>query len=235
MPFSLFLIAVVLAYLLGSFPTGLVLVRLATGQDVRQVGSGRTGGSNAWRAAGAVVGILTTLADIIKVTLSVWLAALITGGNHWAEALSGVASIIGHNASIFLAKRVTGPDGKTRLQFDGGAGGASTVGAAFGLWPLSVFVVVPLGVFVWMIIGYASIATMTVGVASILTFAAYALWWGGPPEYIAFGVLTLIVQLWALRPNLRRLMAGEEKMVSFSLRARLQRRLNSQPKQQDVP
>lgn len=231
MPFILVLLAVVVAYLVGSFPTGLVLVKVATGQDVRQLGSGRTGGSNAWRAAGPVVGILTTLADVFKVTFSVWLAGWITHSNHLAEALAGAASVMGHNASIFLAKRVTGPDGKTRFQFDGGAGGASTVGAAFGLWPWSIVSIVPLGLFVWFIIGYPSVATMTVGVASILTFAAYAMWWGGPPEYIIFGVLTLLLQLWALRPNIKRLMAGEEKLVSFSLRARLQkRRLNNQPK-----
>ncbi len=70
---NLFLV-IVLSYLVGSIPFGLIIVKTFTGKDVREVGSGRTGGTNAMRAAGLAAGILTALGDILKGLVSGWLA-----------------------------------------------------------------------------------------------------------------------------------------------------------------
>ncbi len=228
-----FILAVMLGYLIGSMPFGLVIVRIATGKDIREVGSGRTGGTNAMRAAGFGAGLLTALLDIFKVTAAVVLATWITGNNHWAEALAGAMAVLGHNNSLFLARRVITADGRTRLQFQGGAGGAPAVGGALGLWPLSVAFVLPAGLFFLFIIGYASVATMSVGLVATIVFAARAAFFGGPWEHVAYGALTLALQVWALRPNIRRLLDGNERLVSMSLRAKRQAKLaaesNGQP------
>ena len=63
-----------LGYLMGSIPFGLIIVKLGTGKDVRKVESGRTGGTNAYRAAGIWAGVLTGLLDGIKGSVAVWLA-----------------------------------------------------------------------------------------------------------------------------------------------------------------
>ena len=63
-----------ISYILGSIPFGLILVKLKTGQDVRKIQSGRTGGTNAMRAAGLWVGVATALLDLFKGACSVWLA-----------------------------------------------------------------------------------------------------------------------------------------------------------------
>src|SRR5512136_3382943 len=89
------------AYLFGSIPFGLIVVKLMTGKDVRTVASGRTGGTNAMRAAGPWAGVLTAILDIFKAAATAWLAQWLTP-NVWIHMLAPIAAVIGHNHSIFL-------------------------------------------------------------------------------------------------------------------------------------
>src|SRR5664280_1557210 len=91
----------VVSYILGSIPFGLAVVKLMTGKDVRTIASGRTGGTNAMRAAGLWAGLLTAILDILKSAASVWLAQALTP-NVWIHAVAPIASILGHNYSIFM-------------------------------------------------------------------------------------------------------------------------------------
>jgi glycerol-3-phosphate acyltransferase PlsY len=199
------LVVMLAAYLIGSIPMGFVIVKAISGQDVRQVGSGRTGGTNAMRAAGLSAGLLTALLDALKGAASVWLAQWLLGPSNEAigMVLAGLCAILGHNYSIFL-------------RFKGGAGGAPCVGAAMGIWPWSVFIIAPLGLLVLFGIGYASVATLSVAVIITLLFAyrTYVLN-AAPPEYILYGVGALILLAWALRPNIRRLLRGEERIIGW--------------------
>ena len=112
-------VVLVLSYLVGSIPFGLLIVRLRTGKDIRQVESGRTGGTNAARAAGLGAGIITAVLDFLKAALTVWIARMLVPGNVWIQVLAPVAAVIGHNYSIFLIERGNGK----RLRLRGGAGG----------------------------------------------------------------------------------------------------------------
>ena len=134
---------VLLAYFFGSIPFGLLIVKLTTGKDIRQVASGRTGGTNAMRAAGLGAGVLTAAMDVLKGASAVWVAQAISPGNYWLHILAPLATILGHNYSIFLGER----DEKGRFRLRGGAGGGPTVGGAVGLWWPSFFIIVPLGHF----------------------------------------------------------------------------------------
>jgi len=206
-------VAVVAAYVMGSVPFGVLIVRISTGLDLRHLHSGRTGGTNAMRAAGLWAGAATALADALKGAVAVWLARGLTGGMAWVEVLAGLAAVLGHNYSIFLIER---RDGVVRLR--GGAGGAPTVGAAFGLWAPSLLIVIPLSLLVLMGIGYASVATMSTGliITAAFTWAARAGYI--PGEYIGFGLLVEILLLVALRPNIRRLLDGTERVVGWRAR-----------------
>ena len=86
------ILVLICAYLLGSIPFGFLMVRLFTGEDVRQMGSGRTGGTNTWRVAGRLPGVLTTVLDGTKAAVSVWLAQAVVPGElrSWGMALAGV-------------------------------------------------------------------------------------------------------------------------------------------------
>ncbi|MBI5828526.1 MAG: glycerol-3-phosphate acyltransferase, partial [Chloroflexi bacterium] len=128
---------------------------------------------------------------------------------------------------------VTDAAGRTRLRFHGGAGGAPSVGGAIGLWVWSVAVILPLGAVVLFGIGYASVATMSVGLVATLVFAVRAAYFGAPWEYVLFGLLTFVLQVWALRPNITRLMNGTERMIGWRAKrreARLAANSNSQSK-----
>ncbi len=206
--------AIALAYVLGSIPFGLLIVKLKTGQDIRTIESGRTGGTNAMRAAGFGAGLLTAILDILKGAASVWLAYLLLPDARIVQVLAPIAAILGHNYSIFLPER----DETGRLRrFRGGAGGAPSVGGAFGLWAISILIIVPLGALIFFTVGMASVTTMSVAFFAIVIFGIRA-WLGLTPWIdVLYGVLAEILLIWALRPNLKRLFAGQERIVKYSL------------------
>lgn len=198
--------AIFMSYLIGSIPFGLLIVKVRTGKDVRMIESGRTGGTNAMRAAGFWAGFVTAWLDILKAASTVWIVRAL-GLGVWVEVLAPIAAILGHNYSIFLPER---KDGKFRLR--GGAGGAASVGGAFGLWAPSILIVFPVGFFIFFAVGYASITTMSVALIAMVIFLIRAIMGLSPWQYIFFGVFAEILLIWALRPNIKRLLAGEERL-----------------------
>lgn len=214
---------VLLGYLLGSIPFGLLVVKLKTGKDIRTVESGRTGGTNAFRAAGFGAGLLTALLDIFKGTVATWIALAVHPDGHWVHILAPLAAILGHNYSIYLPEF----DEKRRfVRLRGGAGGAPALGGAIGLWWPSVLIILPLGALVFFTLGYASVTTLSVALFAILVFLIRFLT-GSPGASwtdIIYGVITLFLLAWALRPNIRKLLNGTERVVSISIHGKLRER-----------
>jgi glycerol-3-phosphate acyltransferase PlsY len=217
MKLVLVLVTLLSAYLIGSIPIGLVIVRLVRGRDIRYWFSGRTGGTNVMRMAGVWAGVATGILDLLKGTAAVWLARAITADNAWITAAAGVIAVIGHNYSVLLLERVDG-----RVRFRGGAGGATAAGGAVGLWFPAVLILVPVGVAILYLVGFASVATMSIGVVAAVIFTWRALAGVGPWAYVFFAIGVEALLLWALRPNIVRLIRGEERLVG--LRARKPRR-----------
>jgi len=207
----------VASYIFGSIPFGLIVVKLMTGKDVRTIASGRTGGTNAMRAAGLSAGILTAILDILKSAAAVWLAQAITT-NVWMHILAPIAAILGHNYSFFMIER--GADGRVHMR--GGAGGSTAGGGALGLWAPAALFLVPLGLLIWYLIGYASVTTLSIGLMVIIIFGVRAALGLGPWQYIIFGLVAEILLIWTLRPNIQRLVAGTERR--HGLPAMLQQR-----------
>lgn len=193
------------AYLLGSFPTGWVVVRLLTGQDVRRVGSGRTGGTNAMRAGGLPAGLLTGLGDLLKGALAILLARALFPDQPMAEVIAGWLVVAGHNWSIWMG-------------FRGGAGTAPNIGAALALWPPSAAVLLPMVPLAAALTGYASLTSMVLALAIPLTLAARAAFFHGSWTEVLFGLGTLGMVAWALRPNFQRLREGTEPRLRISMR-----------------
>lgn len=198
---------IALSYVIGSLPFGYLVVKTFSGQDVRQVGSGRTGGTNAMRAAGLPAGALTAVLDTLKGAACVWLAQLLLPADMQVigMVLAGLFAIVGHNYSIFLG-------------FKGGAGGAPTVGAALAIWPWSFVIAVPVSVGVLFGIGYASLATIAAGLVITALFAYRAYVQQASAGFVLFGVGACLLLLWTLRPNIRRLLRGEERLIGWRAR-----------------
>ena len=212
---------ILLAYIFGSIPFGLLIVKLKTGKDIRQVESGRTGGTNAMRAAGFWAGFGTAMLDILKGAVGVWVARWLTPDQTWVHVLAPIAAILGHNYSVFLIER--DENGKI-VRFRGGAGGAPSVGGAMGLWPGSILIILPLGMLTFFSIGIASITTLAVALFAIIVFAVRASQGLLPWAYVWYGVGAELLLIWALRPNLKKLFEGNERVVKYSLNGWLRAR-----------
>jgi glycerol-3-phosphate acyltransferase PlsY len=192
-------LVLLIGYLLGSIPVGLLVVRASTGKDIREVGSGRIGGTNALRAGGPWIALLTGLGDSLKGLLAVVVSHTLVG-IPVVDALAGVMAVTGHNYSIFIG-------------FRGGAGTATTLGSAIALWPWNGLVMLGVGSAVIVLSRYASVGSITV---ALLLPALYALraWLGDAPwGHLVHGLGTMALTLWALRPNIRRLLEGCERRV----------------------
>lgn len=190
-------------YLLGSIPVGYLLVRWTRGVDVREVGSGRTGGTNVLRAAGWKIAVLTGAGDGLKALAAVLLARQL-GGSPLQMALAGVAAVVGHNYSVFLG-------------FRGGAGTMASIGGATGLWPWSLPISLVALLPTALLTRRASLGSITVALVLPLLFAVRAALGLGPWAYVVHGVLTSALTLWSLRPNIRRLLRGEERRIDLKV------------------
>ncbi len=196
------LVGVLIGYAMGAIPVGYLIGR-AFGKDVRQHGSGRTGGTNVWRAAGLTAALLTVLGDALKAVIAI-LVVRSLWHNEWAVAMAGVGVVLGHNWPIWL-------------NFRGGAGGVVGGITLTVINPLAALVVIPLAVANLYLTRYASIGTLNVGLGSIAVLLA--LWLENPHRtplaHVVYAILIAAAIGWALRPNLERLHRGEERQITI--------------------
>jgi len=218
------LVVVLISYLIGAIPVGFFVVKIISGKDVRKIGSGRVGGTNAMRAAGFMAGALTAALDAGKGILVGFLAGLLIPGNIWAKIAAVILAVLGQVFSIFLIQK----NAEGKLVLHGGAGGSTTLGGAIALFPMSWVVILPLAAVVFVVIGYASVTTISIALFSLSLFLIRAIEGLGPYEYILYGIATLALVLIALRPNLKRLIAGTERAVG--LRAYFQKKAENEIK-----
>jgi glycerol-3-phosphate acyltransferase PlsY len=180
------LLATVAAYLLGSIPTGYLVIYVMKGRDIRTIGSGRTGGTNAIRAG-----------DILKGIAAMLVARAIAGHVPVVEVLAGVAAVVGHNWSVFM-------------NFRGGAGTGPNIGACIALWPLSAVWLIPLLPFGLNVVRYASLTSLIIAAVIPITLAIRAALGYGLWLHVLYGVLAAVAVTWALRPNIKRILNGTE-------------------------
>ncbi len=195
---------VVCAYLLGSIPNGFLLGKLL-GTDLRQVGSGNIGATNAFRFLGKQWGILVFVLDFCKGLGAVLLAEMLAARNpnlspEIAGILGAICSILGHNFPIWLG-------------FKGGKGIATSAGVLAGLLPFVTMILVPIWIIVLWATRYVSKASIAVAIAlPILTGLNYFNGTRGPSLFI-FAIIVGALAIWRHRDNLARLRAGTEHRI----------------------
>jgi glycerol-3-phosphate acyltransferase PlsY len=166
------------------------------------------------RAGGTLTGLATGILDVLKGILAIEICRAIIPGNLWLEVLTGLTVVFGHNYSIYLTEWVETKLGRLPV-LRGGAGGAPTLGVAIAFWWPCALIIVPVGLLVFIFIGYASITTLAGGILVITIFLIR--YWMGLSSiwYVLFGVGTMVLLLLALRPNLDRLSKGTERLVGI--------------------
>jgi glycerol-3-phosphate acyltransferase PlsY len=204
------LIAIVAGYLVGAIPFGYLIPRIFGAGDIRQVGSGNVGATNAYRAAGPVAGILVLIFDIGKGVAAVMLARLISNTNLPPEYLVlavGMAAILGHIFTLFLS-------------FKGGKGVNTALGVMIMILPLEVIAAIIIFIVTVSISKYISLGSILGAVTLFLAVLAETIFdiRKIPSAYLVTTLLLLILIIFAHRSNIKRIFDGRENRFSFHSR-----------------
>jgi glycerol-3-phosphate acyltransferase PlsY len=197
---------VLLAYVCGSIPFGVLVARVAGGTDPRTIGSGRTGGTNALRALGRKWALVVVTGDLAKGALPVLLARIVTNGDPGAEVLCAAGAVVGSSRSLFVG-------------FKGGRGVGTGVGTMLVIQPVAIVLSAPVFIGVILITRYVSLGSL-VGSASM--FPAMLIIWAVasgavPPAYLAWAAAGPALIWLAHADNISRLVRGEERKFDLGL------------------
>ena len=207
MPATAYILTLLIAYLLGSIPTGF-LVAKARGVDIRTVGSGNIGATNVFRIVGTTAGVFVLLADAVKGWLAVVVAARWVWGwcgpatseetLEWFKLVAGVAAILGHIYTCWL-------------YFKGGKGIATSAGVLVGLVPIALLIILGVWIVVFALSRYVSLASISASFT--LPFAA---WLVGESMTIIVAVAGLAaLAIYKHKSNIQRLMNGTENRFAL--------------------
>lgn len=202
------IIFIIAAYLFGSIPIAYILYKAKTGGDIREQGSGNVGGTNIARTVGATAGVITILIDALKGFLPIMAVYFLFPDDLILAAITTVVTVLGHDYSIYL-------------NFKGGKGIATSLGAIIGLcsFPfaditisiriLPMIIVLSLWLIILIIFRIVSLASLIAAVATPLSFyfSKY------PLAIVIAAICIFILTFIAHRDNIKRLIKKEEKKL----------------------
>jgi acyl phosphate:glycerol-3-phosphate acyltransferase len=191
-------VPLLLGYILGSIPFGLILTRVAGLGDIRSIGSGNIGATNVLRTGNKKLAALTLLLDALKGTTAVYLGYQIGAGHGVAidgQLLAGLGAFVGHIFPIWLG-------------FKGGKGVATYIGVMLGLvWPGALIFCA-----IWLAVAFLTrYSSLSALVASVATPIGLLLL-DEVPAAVVMSLLTVLL-LWKHSSNVKRLIAGEEPRI----------------------
>ena len=191
----IYAIIIVLAYLLGSIPSGLIVGKAFYGVDIREHGSGNLGGTNTFRTLGKKAGLIVTIADILKGTLAVSLPLLF--GSDMNQLMAGIFAVIGHMYPVFA-------------RFKGGKAVATSGGVLLGYaYPMFLFMFVVFFICLY-ITKYVSLSSMLAGIAAVIY--SFIVW--DPSLIIVVSMMAAFV-IYRHRANIKRIMNKTEPKVKL--------------------
>jgi acyl phosphate:glycerol-3-phosphate acyltransferase len=193
-----FIVLLVLAYLMGSIPFGLLVGKLFYHVDIREHGSGNVGTTNTFRVLGKKAGVAVLICDMLKGFIPAFLAAHILHLNPWFTIFIAAAPVVGHMYSVFL-------------KGSGGKGVATGAAVVLALVPVAFLIVLGVWLVLLLVTRYVSLASL---IASFLVPVLVILFHDPLPYEIA-AVLVAIIVWWAHRGNIRRLLTGQEHRANL--------------------
>lgn len=194
-----FALLLILAYLIGSFPTGVLVGKLFYHKDIREYGSHNIGTTNTFRVLGPKAGTIVFLVDFFKGTLATSLPVIFHLGDHHYCLVFGAAAILGHAFSIFL-------------KFRGGKAVATTAGFLLGynvkFFGLCACFFIPLLLITSMVSMSSLISVILIFISSFFFHDSFLT--------IMSGILVILIW-WSHRANIKRILNGSENLVPFGL------------------
>jgi glycerol-3-phosphate acyltransferase PlsY len=206
-----FIYVILIGYLLGSIPFGVIVSRYQSKKDVRQFGSGKIGATNVLRTSGPKAAVMVLLGDLFKGIFSVIIAGFIFGnelliignfglGTLVAQVLAALAAVAGHNWSIFL-------------KFKGGRGVATFFGGLVALCPPAAVIGGEVFIVSAGLTKYASFGSILGTVAAYLVLVPLTIIYKFPIEYLGYALIGSLVIIFMHRDNIYRLVSGTERKI----------------------
>ncbi|MCX6000732.1 MAG: glycerol-3-phosphate 1-O-acyltransferase PlsY [Chloroflexi bacterium] len=194
---------IVLGYLLGAIPSGVLVARVSRGIDVREYGSGKTGATNVLRTAGAGAGVLTLLCDLAKGAVPTVIAWAVLHAPA-AQAAAALAAMVGHNWPVYT-------------RFTGGRGVSTFVGGLAAMyWPVALACGAGVGLGVAAVTRYMSFGAVCIVLSSFAATLALGLLEMQPVDYAAYAGVGGGLILFQHRDNIQRLWSGTERKLGES-------------------
>lgn len=191
-------LVIIVSYLLGSIPSGLVLGKLR-GLDVRRHGSGNIGSTNVLRTVGIREGVLVLLADVLKGVVAVVMGRYIIG-TPAGEMAGGLAAVAGHDWSIYI-------------KFQGGRGVATAAGALLVMSPAVAGAGICTFIVVVALTRYVSLGSMMAAAGAVATMGVLTALDREPVEYLIFIGIAAALIIFQHRDNIARLLSGTESKL----------------------
>ncbi len=199
MIYGQYALLIIVSYLLGAIPFGLVVGRMTKGIDVRNYGSGKIGATNTLRSLGPKYAAIVFISDIGKASVSVLLAQNLTGSAPLA-VLCGLAAIIGHNWSVYIG-------------WQGGRGVASSCGGLLVLCPQATLIGLVTSIIIMATTRYVSLGSIMGAAVGALTTFFWVVYFDAPPAYGLYAFMAATLIIWQHRDNIRRLQQGVERKL----------------------
>ncbi len=190
---------VVLSYLIGAIPFGLVVGKFSRNIDLRDFGSGNIGAANALRTLGWKASALVFVLDIAKAVVAVLLARVFTG-LPVVEALCGFAAIVGHNWPVYIG-------------FRGGRGVSSSLGVMLVFSPLIAVAGLALGLLLMASFRYVSLGSVVGALSVPVLLLVFAASMSVPVPYLWFAWVVGLLVVFQHRSNIRRIITGTEHKI----------------------
>ena len=202
----IFLLLLVIAYVLGSVPTGQVVVKRVKKVDIRDYGSGNIGAANVLRVAGPKPAALVVIADFLKGFIPVAVARCLLG-SPIAVTIVGLGAISGHLWSPILG-------------FKGGKGVLTALGGLVALAPLAGLISAATGGIVMAVSRYSSLGSLTGTLAGAIYLLYLIITGRKPPSYLIQALIPPLLILVTHRENIQRLLAGTERKLAQGVEKR---------------
>ncbi len=193
------IIQMVIAYLLGSIPSGVWIGKIFFNKDIREYGSGNTGATNTFRILGPKAGTVALIMDVLKGFLATWLPMYLGTDIH--PIFIGLFAILGHVYPLYI-------------RFKGGKAVATTAGVVLAIHPL--YLLIFLSVFLVILFTTSTVSIASIGAVSLAAIGSFFI--GDPIMTAVIWVLALAI-IYLHRENVKRIFGGTESRVPFGFRS----------------